>query len=122
MALPTSPASNWTQSLDLPSRLFGTGGDDYELYEEDGDFVLTVELPGFEREAIDVNWFEGRLDISAEREDEARTRRRTFHRTFRMPKAVEPDGIEAEYRNGVLEVRLSVVDGAARRGTAIEVQ
>ena len=122
MALPTSPTSNWTRSLDLPSRLFGTGSSDYELYEEDGDFVLTVELPGFEREDIEVNWFEGRLNISAEQDDEARNRRQTYHRTFRMPKEIEPDGIEAEYRNGVLEVRLPVLEGAAPRGTSIEVQ
>ncbi|QLG60858.1 Hsp20/alpha crystallin family protein [Halorarum salinum] len=122
MALPTSPTSNWTRSLDLPYRLFGTGGGDYELYEEDDDFVLTVELPGFEREEIEVNWFEGRLNVSAERDDEARNRRKTYHRTFRMPKEIEPDEIEAAYRNGVLEVRLPVLEGATTRGTSIEVQ
>lgn len=122
MALPTSPTSNWTGSLDLPSRLFGTGSSDYELYEEEDDFVLTVELPGFEREEIEVNWFEGRLNISAEQDDEARNRRKTYHRTFRMPKEIEPDEIEAAYRNGVLEVRLPVLEGATTRGTPIEVQ
>ena len=50
MALPTSPASSWIQSLDFPSRVFDQSGDDYELYEEDGEFVLSVETPGFERE------------------------------------------------------------------------
>jgi HSP20 family protein len=54
MALPTNPVSSWTQSTDLPSRLFsGFGSDDYELFEEDGEFVLTVEMPGFEPEEID---------------------------------------------------------------------
>lgn len=122
MALPTSSTHDWTRSPDLSSRFFGTGGTDYELYEQDGDFVLTVEIPGFEREAIDVNWYDGRLDVSAERTDEERNRRRTYHRTFRMPKEVEPDEIEAEYTNGVLEVRLPATEGAAPRGTAIEVQ
>ncbi|WP_313692864.1 Hsp20/alpha crystallin family protein [Halorarum halobium] len=122
MALPTSPTSNWTQSLDLPSRLFGSGRTDYELYEEDGDFVLTVELPGFEREDIDLHWYEGRLNVSAERDEEERNRRKTSHRTFRMPKEIEPDEIEAAYENGVLEVRLPVLQNAAPRGTPIEVQ
>lgn len=42
MALPTIPTDSWTQGLDFPSRLFGTGfgGNDYELYEQDGEFVL----------------------------------------------------------------------------------
>ena len=54
MALPTSPTSNWTQSLDFPSRLFETTRGDYELYEEDDEFVLSVEMPGFDREEITV--------------------------------------------------------------------
>ena len=50
MLEPMTPSS-WRQNLDLPSRLFGegvTGGSDYELYEEDGEFVLSVDVPGFE--------------------------------------------------------------------------
>ena len=105
----------------LSDPVFG-GGDGYELYEDDGEFVLTVELPGFDRDAIDVNWFEGRLTVSAERTDEERNRHRTYHRTFRMPKEIDPDGIAAEYRNGILEVRLPAVEGAPPRGTAIEVE
>lgn len=50
--LPTTTPSSWTQSLDLPSRLFpgglfGGAFDGVELYEEDEAFVLTVEMPGF---------------------------------------------------------------------------
>jgi HSP20 family protein len=115
--------STWTRGIDLPSRLFsGFGSDDYELYEEDDEFVLTVEMPGFEPEEIDVNWHEGRLNISAEHVDEAAGRERTYHRSFRMPKEIDPEEIGARYRNGVLEVRLPVLDGATRRGHSIEVE
>jgi HSP20 family protein len=122
MALP-DPASSWTRGIDLPSRLFsGFGSDDYELYEEDDEFVLTVEMPGFEREEIEVNWYEGRLNISAEHVDESAGRERTYHRAFRMPKEIDPEEIGARYRNGVLEVRLPVLEGATRRGHSIEVE
>nr|WP_240452041.1 Hsp20/alpha crystallin family protein [Halostella salina] len=123
MALPTSPVSSWTQSLDLPSRLFGQVGDnDAELYEEDGDFVLSVELPGFDRDEITVNWYEGRLNVSAEHEDDARGRKRTYHRSFRMPKEIVEEDIAASYENGVLEVRLPVVERATARGRTIEIE
>lgn len=121
MALPTTTPSSWTQDLGLPSRLFEFGGNDYELYEDGEAFVLSVEMPGFDLDEIDVNWYEGRLDISAEREDESRGQRKTYHRTFRMPKEIEPDEIEAQYRNGVLEVRLPILEGATARGHSIEV-
>lgn len=122
MALPTTNPDTWTQSLDLPSRLFGTGGDDYELYEEDGSFVLSVEMPGFERTDIDVNWYDGRLNVAAEHHDDARNRKRTYHRTFRLPKDVDEDAVEARYENGVLDVTLPIESETAGKGVEIEVQ
>lgn len=122
MALPRSTPTSWMQSLDVPSQLFGTGRDDYELYEEDGEFVLSVELPGFDPEEITVAWDEGDLNIAAEHEDEARGQRKTYHRRFRFPKAVADEEITAEYTNGILEVRLPVMADATATGTEIPVE
>jgi HSP20 family protein len=51
------------QSLDFPSQQFETERNDYELYEEDGEFALGVEMPGFEPEEFDVTWNDGVLNI-----------------------------------------------------------
>ena len=115
MALPTTPTDSWTQSLDFPSRLFGTGfgGNDYELYEQDGEFVLTIEMPGFDPEEITLAWDDGVLNVAGEHTDESRNRRKTYHRRFRFPKDIDDDAITAE----LLSTRL----GAAfleRRGLA----
>jgi HSP20 family protein len=110
------------QDFDLPSQVFGIGSDDYELYEEDDEFVLSIEMPGFEREEIDVNFYEGRLHVAAESEKESRRQKKTYHRTFRLPKEIEPDEITARYRNGVLEVHLPILTGAVHRGHTIEVE
>lgn len=118
MSLPTTPSTSWMQGIDLPSRLFGTATDEYELYEEDDQFVLTVEMPGYDEGDIDLTWYDGRLNIAAERADETRNRKKTFHRTFRFPKEVDEDTVEASYENGVLEVVLPVSD-VERRGTII---
>lgn len=119
MPLPTSPTTSWVQGLDLPSPVFGTGSDDYELYEQDDEFVLSIDLPGFARDEIDVRWQDGRLAVAAEHEDE--NRKRTYHRSFRFPKDIDEDGIAAEYANGVLEVRLPVAD-VMLHGQEIDVQ
>jgi len=108
--------------MDFPSQLFETGSDDYELYEEEGEFVLSVELPGFNVEDIDVTWDDGMLNIAAEHEDEERNQRRTYHRRFRFPKRVDDAEIAARYQNGILEVRLPVTQGATARGKEIEVE
>jgi HSP20 family protein len=122
MALPENLTSSWTQGLDLPSKLFESGRNDYELFEEDGEFVLTVEMPGFEPESISVSWDKGVLNIAAEHEDTQRGRRRTYHRRFRFPKTIDDEAIEAEYNNGMLEVCLPIEADATVTGTEIEVQ
>jgi HSP20 family protein len=109
------------QSLDLPSRLFEAGRSDYELYEEDDEFVLTVELPGFERDEMGLAWDDGVLNVSAERADD-RGQRRTYHRRFRFPKTVVDEEITARYRNGILEVRLPVEPEAAATGRTIDIE
>ena len=122
MALPMSPASSWMQGLDLPSQLFETGRNDYELYEEDGEFVLGVELPGFDPDEIDVTWNEAVLNVAAEHEDSERGQRKTYHRRFRFPKTVDDEDITASYTNGILEVRLPVQTGATTTGRRIEIE
>lgn len=121
MALP-SPNSSWLQSTDFPSRLFESGREDYELYEEDGEFVLTVELPGFDPAEITASWDDGVLNISAEHEEEDRSRRKTYHRRFRFPKTIEEEDINAKYNNGILEIRLPVQTGATVTGREIEIE
>jgi HSP20 family protein len=124
MLEPTNPSS-WRQSLDVPSRLFGegyTGSDDYDLYEEDDAFVLSIDAPGFDREEIDLTWDRGVLNVAAEHVDEERGRKRTFHRRFRFPKDVDTEAIDAAYRNGVLEVTLPIRQDIELRGEPIPVE
>lgn len=115
MAFPSTPSGSWTSGLDLPSRLFGSDGSDesFELYEEEDAFVLSVDVPGFETDEIDVRWDDGRLYVAAEHHDDDRGRRKRYYRSFRLPKRVDDEGIEATYTNGVLEVTIPIAEGAA---------
>ncbi|MEF8855785.1 MAG: Hsp20/alpha crystallin family protein [Haloplanus sp.] len=122
MALRPSPSSSWMSGFDFPNQLFEMGSNDYELYEEDDEFVLSVEMPGFDPDEIEVTWDDGVLNVAGEHTDDERNRRRTYHRRFRVPKTVADEDISAQYRNGILEVRLPVIEGAATRGTEIPIE
>ena len=122
MALPTSPTSSWFQNSGFPSQLFERGNNDYELYEEEDEFVLSVEMPGFDPEEIDVTWNDGVLNVAAEHEDDRRGQRKTYHRRFRFPKDVDDEEIAARYNNGILEVRLPIVTGHTVSGKRIEIE
>ena len=122
MALPIAP-DRWNRDLDRPFRLFEqTAVNDYELYEEDDEFVLTIDMPGFDPSEINVAWDAGVLNIAAEHVDEDRGREKTYHRRFRFPKSIDQDEITASYTNGVLEVTLPLEHGATVRGIEIPVE
>ena len=116
-----NPATRWFQEFQRPFQWFERATDDYELYEDGDEYVLTIDMQGFEPEDVDLRWDEGLFRIAAEHEhdDEAAVRTKTYHRSFRMPKGIDPEEIDASYTNGVLEVRLPIVD--ALPGKRIEV-
>lgn len=85
-----------------------------DIKEEPDKFVLNADLPGVERDAIDITMEDGVLSIRGERRlEEAgengeykRLERAhgTFYRRFSLPDTADPEGIAARCNNGVLEV------------------
>lgn len=122
MILPRRTSAGWMQGLDFPSQLREEmGWNDYELFEEDDEFVLTINMPGFDLEEIDVMWDGGVLNVAAEHVDDSRGRKKTYHRRFRFPRDVDDEEITGSYKNGVLEVHLPV-QGATTRGSQIPIE
>ncbi len=84
-----------------------------DVYEDEGEYLLALDLPGIDREALDVSLDDGRLVIRGERRgQEGLNARRTerpqgrFVRTFSLPDAVERGRISADYKDGVLLLHL----------------
>jgi HSP20 family protein len=68
----------------------------------DGQDEVTViaELPGVEKEEIDLDVEGRRLTIMVDTDE------RRYYKALRMPAEVDPDTIRAQYKNGILEVKL----------------
>jgi HSP20 family protein len=87
-----------------------------DVWETESEIVYALDLPGIPEEKISVELDEGALTISAERERAQekseerfyRFERRygTFTRTFGVPQGVTEGDVEADYKNGVLEVHV----------------
>lgn len=83
-----------------------------DVYENDGEYTVAVDLPGINREALDISLDDNRLTIRGKREDRDTTRHRgecprgTFLRTFSVPGSVAQSDIRADYKDGVLQVHL----------------
>ena len=85
-----------------------------DVYESEEAFTLALDLPGIDRAALDVSLDESRLTIRGERAGApggvaARRAERPagrFVRSFTLPEAVDRQGILADYKDGVLTLRL----------------
>jgi HSP20 family protein len=112
----------------LEGRTTGGVGSMTNLHEEDDGFVFVMDLPGFERDEIGLVYHDGHLEISASTEisEESETsfvrHSRSTNETVAIPGDVDVEGIEASYRNGVLEVALPMLDGDRDHGHEIDVR
>lgn len=103
-----------------------------DLVDRDDEFVATVDLPGFEREDVDIEVTDDELRINAEHEsvlDEEdddgrylRHERRTTstRRSIHLPEPIDRDDVHARMTNGVLIVTLPKRELPAGRQIEIE--
>lgn len=102
-----TPAANGQGSSWLPA---------VDAWETETELVLAFDLPGIPEEKIEVEVDDGILTVSGERERTHqadgerfyRYERRfgAFSRSVSLPAGVDEDAISAEYRDGVLEIRV----------------
>lgn len=94
-----------------------------DVAERDGEFVVTCDLPGFDRDDIDLRVTDHTLHIEAAHEEETEEEeenylhrerhRRDVSRTIPLPEDVDMDAGSASYEDGVLTVTLpKVAEGA----------
>ncbi len=114
---------------DLMNR--GTWTPAVDIYEVDGTLMLKAELPDMRREDIDVSVENNTLTIRGERTLDNDVKQGNFHRIersygsfvrqFSLPATVDAGKIAAEYKNGVLTLKLPVREEAKPRTINIEV-
>lgn len=104
---------NWAFGSSLPSEPMTVPPMDF--VEESDRYRVSMDLPGFSKDDLDVTIDDGVLTIRGERKSEneetkdgkvvRRERfRGTVERSLKLGKKVDSTKIEASYRNGVLEL------------------
>ncbi|HZT58512.1 MAG TPA: Hsp20/alpha crystallin family protein [Pyrinomonadaceae bacterium] len=84
-----------------------------DIYEDEREYLLALDLPGINRDSLDVSLDEGRLTVRGERAQtegvgvrRAERPQGRFVRSFTLPDAVEREAIAADYKDGVLLLHL----------------
>ncbi|MFB6204305.1 MAG: Hsp20/alpha crystallin family protein [Candidatus Nanohaloarchaea archaeon] len=95
-----------------------------DLREENGEYVLTADLPGVQKDEINVKADEEMVEISAEVNQEIEEEgenyyqrersSRGYRRKIAWPSPVDPETVTAEYENGVLEVSAEKTEDSGR--------
>lgn len=102
-----------------------------DVWETEDEVVYSFDLPGIAEDKIAVEFENGVLTVSADRERAGdvkqdgfyRYERRvgSFARSITLPEGVTEDGIKAAHSNGVLEVRVRKPEEAKPRRIEIGV-
>ena len=96
------------------------GGDEFEradwtpaadIYETESGYAIAIDLPGISRDAVEIDVDDNRLIVKGTRNVEQSKHRNErprgkFVRTFSIPGSVDQGGIGADYKDGVLQIRL----------------
>ncbi|MFH0809752.1 MAG: Hsp20/alpha crystallin family protein [Pseudomonadota bacterium] len=96
-----------------------------DVSETADSLLVKVELPGIDPRNIDVRVEGNVLSIKGERKQEKEEAEENYHRTERsygafrraiqLPVAIDPDGVSATYKDGVLKLTVPRKDGAHPR-------
>ena len=83
-----------------------------DIYETDSGYLIAMDLPGIDREALEIDVDDSRLvvkgtrTIAESKQHRAERPRGKFLRTFSVPGSVNQALIGAEFKDGVLHIRL----------------
>ncbi|QTF92446.1 Hsp20/alpha crystallin family protein [Halomonas sp. BM-2019] len=101
-----------------------------DVIERDGEVVVRAEVPGFEREELEVTVTDRSVTLKGEHREEHKEEKGdyvrseittgSFSRTVALPSEIDADKAEARFKNGILELVLPRQNQASRRKVEVK--
>jgi len=102
-----------------------------DISEDHNEYLIKAELPGVKKEDLKITLDDGMLTITGDRKFENEENGKKYHRveraygsfvrTFSLPDDASPGKVKAEFKEGVLTVRLAKDEKAKPRQVEINV-
>lgn len=115
-----------------PLVFYGGTHPSLDMYEEKDDVVVKAELPGIDKDGLEISLEEGTLHIKAEKKSEEEAEDKKFyvrerfyghyHRSLTMPFPVDAEKTSATFEKGVLEIRLPKAEEARTKHIEIKAE
>jgi HSP20 family protein len=126
------PGTEWRRPWQMPMDLTSGDWPRVDVTETDDEVTITAELPGVQKDNIDVSVTHDSVTIRGEKKEQEERRERgyhrlersygSFHRSLHLPCEVEPDKVDAIFRDGVLTVKLPKSAEARSRTKSIPIK
>ncbi len=102
-----------------------------DIYETDGEYVINAEVPGMSKDQLDIQLNSGVLTIKGEKKSREQGKEIVVHRcevsqgefsrSFNLPEDADAEKIEAELKDGVLELKVGKAEEKKPRTVPITV-
>jgi HSP20 family protein len=102
------------------------------ISETDKEYLIKAELPEVKKEDVKITLENGIITISGERKQQKEEKEEneirvesfygTFTRSFSLPENIDPNGVRAESKDGVLKVRIPKKEAAKPKAITVQVQ
>jgi len=103
-----------------------------DIYETESEITVHAELPGVDRKDIGLNLEKNVLTLKGERRFEKETKQENYHRierrygqfvrSFTLPSFVDPDRIDAEFKEGMLRLIIPKREEAKPKQVEVKVR
>jgi len=103
-----------------------------DIFEEGHDIVMKAELPGMKREDIEVNITDDIITLSGEKRKEEKIEKKNYHRlersygsfvrSFRLPTEVQTEQVKAQFKDGILEIRVPKTEEARKKEKKVQIE
>ncbi|HHY04774.1 MAG TPA: Hsp20/alpha crystallin family protein [Thermoanaerobacterales bacterium] len=103
-----------------------------DLKETENEYILEADLPGCDKNSIEIVYDDHNLTISAEHSETTEEsgenyihkerRRGSFSRTISVPENVNGEKISAKFENGVLQVIMPKISPSKPQGRKIDIE
>lgn len=102
-----------------------------DISEDKDSYIIKLDLPGVSKEDVKISYLDGQLSISGERKQEKETKELKFHRvertygryfrSFTLPGVIKEDKIDAEFKNGQLQITVPKAEEAKPKEISIKI-
>ncbi|MDO5576660.1 MAG: Hsp20/alpha crystallin family protein [Fibrobacter sp.] len=103
-----------------------------DIVEDKERYIVKADIPGMNKDDINIFVDDDILTISGEKQEEYKKdidgythlerASGSFQRSFNLPKNVEKDKVNANYKNGVLELSFPKIHESEKKKSKIEIK